>query len=155
MARELAAAEMTVSPESFFDDVLDQALTSNVAGERVTSAKILDGTIRKAIGSVVNEELRDAEMKNFDRHLKRRASLKDMLARCANERCNGKESISGSIWAVVNAVTENLDHSPLWQLNNPESTRQNRAESRFDSLLTGTAADLTEYTLSAAKALLN
>jgi len=156
MARELAAAEMTVSPESFFDDVLDQALTSNVAGERVTSAKILDGTIRKAIGSVVNEELRDAELKKFDRHLKRRASLMDdMLARFANERCNGKESISGSIWAAVNAVTENLDHSPLWQLNNPESTRQNRAESRFDSLLTGTAADLTEYTLSAAKALLN
>ena len=146
-ARQLARTPLH-SPVDYFNAALNTIVDVAVAGVTVDAANIDSTELLKAILSIEDpDERRDEEARLETVKSRRKELMADMLERFESDRCNGKPSIAGSMWAAVNAVTESVDHSPLYTYR---GSPQVRRESRFMSIMDGRASEITNAAISLA-----
>jgi phage/plasmid-like protein (TIGR03299 family) len=151
-AKKLASAPMQ-QPLPYFSGILDHIVDTTVAGVQATAANIDNGSLLKAIVDLKTSEARMAEEARLANTVSRRKELlDDILARYDTDRCNGNPLIAGTGWAAVNAVSESVDHSPLYSYRG--STRE-RGENRLLSIMTGQANEITQLAIGNALAMAN
>lgn len=144
--REAAQAMTTVKVEArtYFGNVLDEVIQLTEAEQNLQA-----GTVESLLA--ISDAQRALAEKSLERKLKRRGELlEDMLARYDGD-ANGRRDMRGTAWAAFNAVTETANHYK------PRSrgTTTERAERRFDSVLSGEADELVQAAFAAAAARLN
>jgi phage/plasmid-like protein (TIGR03299 family) len=136
-----------VYPHEYFAACLDDILDVTIAERKVTAAALKDGTILDSIMKITSLSDRKAERDRLDRAIDRRKELlTDILNRYESPRNNGMTGIAGTGWAAYNAVSENIDHSPLWRANKD-------AETRFERVLLGAGDDAKQVAFQNALAL--
>lgn len=152
-----------VNPESYFHLCLDHIVDVTVADRQLTKASLdakkgSPGSILDAILSLDTIEKRAKAEAKVERAKERRGKLlEDILNRYETDRNNGLESISGSRWAGVNAVTEHLNHSSQNQYrttaDDPAGKVRQIRESRFNSTFSGRIANLSTQAIEIANSL--
>ena len=140
------AVRTKIEPAEYFSACLDDIVDVTAAEQQVTRASIKDGSILQAILDIKETEDQATEAKRYERALKKRREVfDDIMERYESDRNNGMEAISGTGWAAFNAVTESIDHgrgSP-----NFKGDDRKRAESRFDSVISGRADEIKQNAL--------
>lgn len=145
-AQAEVAKGVQIEPAEYFSACLDDIVDVTAAEQQVTRASIKDGSILQAILDIKETEDQATEAKRYERALKKRREVfDDIMERYESDRNNGMEAISGTGWAAFNAVTESIDHgrgSP-----NFKGDDRKRAESRFDSVISGRADEIKQNAL--------
>ena len=141
-ATQLATTQLY--PREYFNGCLDDILDVTVAEKRITTASIADKSVLDSILTITALDERRSARTTYENAIERRKELlNDILNRYESPRNNGKADIRGTAWAAMNAVTENLDHSPLWRANKD-------AESRFERVLLGSGDDAKQAAFNRA-----
>jgi phage/plasmid-like protein (TIGR03299 family) len=151
-ARTLASTPMP-DPEAFFNLCLDDVVDVTIAGQKVTGRAITDRTVLDAILDIRDVEEKQQSAERLEKAKERRRELLDtILETYENERNNGLDSIRGTAWSAVNAVTEVAQHGDAVRYKGDPRAR---AESRFDSIMDGRAQEITQAAIQHAMTLAN
>lgn len=130
-----AAKEMVHQPlqiQHYANDVLDAVLD-------ITAADSIKGSDALAAALDVTQAERELAAKSFERKIKARGEvLTDILERYETGRCEPR----GTAWSGFNAITESVDHGRLGGRYRGNSNE--RAESRFESVLLGRGDDIKQ-----------
>jgi len=138
-AKRLVVTPMA-NPETMFNLVLDDVIDVTIADIKVRNSN--EKEILEAILSIKDVEERQYSELRYDLAKKRRADLLSEICEVyENERCNGLESIKGSAWAGVNAISEVAQHGSLARYKGNERSRR---ESHMESVVDGRAQEITQ-----------
>lgn len=141
-----------LEPGEYFKHMLDLAVGGELQIGKETvevTGDILDsGELARRIAGIADIEEKAVAEVQVDRIKKVRDTwMEEVLAKYENPRNNGMESIRGTAWAAVNAVTEATQHGDLLRYKGAPRVRQ---ESRFESLVDGRLAEISDSAVQLA-----
>ncbi len=131
-------AHNRIDHDAYADKVLDSVLDTTIAGKRVNTQSLRDGSILDAICALDDSDKRLTAEIALSRHEKRRNGLlTEILETYHTDRCEP----AGTGWASYNAVSEVVDHGSMLRYRGSEDKR---AESRMVSLVDGRGAEIKQ-----------